>query len=646
MKNTTRLQQIKGGRQVKQSDNASTFAFILEDANGSKVNLNGQKAHVVLYTSNSKLYWETDTTVKDSIVEFTLPGNLVDDDYILEISCNGYVFPSDENLIIKVNKGFAEYIGFIKAYAIKKATRDMIREETQDATKEVAKNLDYSQLKGEKGEPFTYDDFTPEQLRKLKGKAFTYDDFTPEQLAKLKGEKGEPFRYEDFTEEQLAELKGEKGDSITISDTQEDEEGNTLITFSDDSQVKIYRGKQGEKGEAFTYDDFTEEQLIKLKGEKGDPLVVREQVEQEDGSILLRLSDDTEVTIPRGKQGEKGEPLKFGDLTSEEKEELKAQALNLDDYIKVTDWDKKVDVEEGKGLSSNDYTDTDKEKLGAIPEDPKYTDTKYQAGKGLKLEENIFSVDETVAMKDDIPEYEEPDLSGYVKNEQIVDLASKEDVDKKVDKVEGKELSSNDYIDEDKEKVQAIPEDPKYTDTIYQAGDGLKLEDNTFSVNETIAKKEDIPEYKEPDLSEYIKKTEIDSYIQKVALEEEPQEGIWTNDGTYQSLRGFTEIPSSYLKDSKIYKVIMPNSIKTIGSYAFYRNNLESVEFNDNLESIGDYAFASNNLESVEFNDNLQNIGSYAFKDNNNLKEVTINKNTKYSSTSFPSGTVINIKEE
>ena len=70
-----------------------------------------------------------------------------------------------------------------------------------------------------------------------KGEAFTYEDFTAEQLASLKGEqgeKGEPFTYEDFTPEQLEALKGEKG-------------------------------AQGEKGEAFTYEDFTPEQLEKLK---------------------------------------------------------------------------------------------------------------------------------------------------------------------------------------------------------------------------------------------------------------------------------------------------------------------------------------------------------------------------------------------
>lgn len=52
-------------------------------------------------------------------------------------------------------------------------------------------------LKGPKGEPFKYSDFTQEQLNALKGP---------------KGDKGEPFRYSDFTPEQLLALKGPKGD--------------------------------------------------------------------------------------------------------------------------------------------------------------------------------------------------------------------------------------------------------------------------------------------------------------------------------------------------------------------------------------------------------------------------------------------------
>ena len=59
------------------------------------------------------------------------------------------------------------------------------------------KKTDLNSLKGEKGDPFTYADFTPEQLNALKGP---------------KGDKGEPFKYSDFTPEQLLALKGPKGD--------------------------------------------------------------------------------------------------------------------------------------------------------------------------------------------------------------------------------------------------------------------------------------------------------------------------------------------------------------------------------------------------------------------------------------------------
>jgi hypothetical protein len=59
----------------------------------------------------------------------------------------------------------------------------------------------------------------------------------------IQGPKGDPFTYDDFTEEQLESLKikGDKGD----------------------------KGDQGPKGDAFTYDDFAPEQLAALKGKDG-----------------------------------------------------------------------------------------------------------------------------------------------------------------------------------------------------------------------------------------------------------------------------------------------------------------------------------------------------------------------------------------
>lgn len=67
-----------------------------------------------------------------------------------------------------------------------------------DALQEAKDSGEFDGPKGDPGE---------------KGDAFTYEDFTPEQLEGLKGPKGDPFVYEDFTPEQLAALKGPKGDT-------------------------------------------------------------------------------------------------------------------------------------------------------------------------------------------------------------------------------------------------------------------------------------------------------------------------------------------------------------------------------------------------------------------------------------------------
>lgn len=76
-------------------------------------------------------------------------------------------------------------------------------------------------VKGDPGEPFTYDDFTPEQLEGLrgpKGESLTFSDLTPEQIEELRGPQGEPFTYGDFTPEQLEGLRGPQGNSLTYDD--------------------------------------------------------------------------------------------------------------------------------------------------------------------------------------------------------------------------------------------------------------------------------------------------------------------------------------------------------------------------------------------------------------------------------------------
>lgn len=89
----------------------------------------------------------------------------------------------------------------------------------------------------------------------------------------------------------------------------------------------------------------------------------------------------------------------------------------------------------------------------------------------LTLSDNTTTIDAGL-----IPE-QTVDLSNYVEKEDGKGLSSTDvtstmvskwnSVDDKVDKVTGKGLSTNDYDATAKAKVDAIPSDPKYTDTVY-----------------------------------------------------------------------------------------------------------------------------------------------------------------------------------
>lgn len=114
----------------------------------------------------------------------------------------------------------------------------------------------------------------------------------------------------------------------------------------------------------------------------------------------------------------------------------------------------KVDKIDGKKLSTNDYDNVAKAKVDKIPENPKYTDTTYDLS--------------SYAKKTDIPK----NLSQLVQDSNNRTVTDNEktnwnNIVNKVDKVDGKGLSTNDYDNTAKAKVDAIPASPKYTDTTY-----------------------------------------------------------------------------------------------------------------------------------------------------------------------------------
>ncbi|MDU0893682.1 MAG: leucine-rich repeat protein [Anaerococcus sp.] len=629
MRNTTRLQQVQGGRQVKQSDSSSAFAFILKNANGQDINLNGQTAEIVLYTLDSKLYWQTQATVKDAIVEFTLPGNLVDRDYILEITVGGYVFPSDENIVIRVNKGFAKYMGVIEAYAVRKETRELIKEEAQNATANIAKELDYSQLKGEKGDAFRYEDFTEEQLKDLKGEkgeAFTFDDFTADQLEKLKGDKGDAFTYEDFTEEQLEKLKGDRGDSIVVKETSEDEVGNILVTFTDDTQITIPKGKKGDRGEPLKYEELTEEQKAELKGK--------------DGTMSFEdLTEDQRATL----KGDKGDTFTFDDLTEEQKEQLrgpKGDAFTFDDFT-----DEQIDALKGEQGASISITDTSEDEVGNIViRFSDNTEVTIPRGKALTY--------------DNLTDEQKEELKGE----------------------KGDKLTFNDLTEDDKAELKGD------TGDIGPQGESIKIaetledeENNATFVKFTNGQSISLPHGKQgiPGKDGITYKIgsglEVDNNTLKVKLPYPEGYGIaetWYEDGNKRELFFKENIPDRffYISDgpSPVW-ISLPDNTRVIGKYNFYELQSETINLNDGLEELRDYSLAYSEIKEITLPNTLKFLRSRCLtgtriktlyipdsvelvEDNacsscSDLMEVSISKNTKYSNSSFPSYTKIIVRD-
>ena len=105
--NSTNLRQIEGGRIVKQGDSASLFGFELLDEYWKPVELEGENATITLASSKGKAVFQG--VVSNSKVIFRSSKVLPVESYLVEVSCGGYVFPSDQNVRVDVIQSADEY---------------------------------------------------------------------------------------------------------------------------------------------------------------------------------------------------------------------------------------------------------------------------------------------------------------------------------------------------------------------------------------------------------------------------------------------------------------------------------------------------------------------------------------------------------
>lgn len=105
--NSTNLKQFEGGRIVKQGDSASLFGFAMYDENWVPIDLDGQEATIHFVSKKGKASFSA--TVQGSKVSFKIPKVLPVESYLIEVECDGYVFPSDQSVRVDVVQSAKEY---------------------------------------------------------------------------------------------------------------------------------------------------------------------------------------------------------------------------------------------------------------------------------------------------------------------------------------------------------------------------------------------------------------------------------------------------------------------------------------------------------------------------------------------------------
>lgn len=87
---------------------------------------------------------------------------------------------------------------------------------------------------------------------------------------------------------------------------------------------------------------------------------------------------------------------------------------------------------------------------------------------------------------------------------------------------------------------------------------------------------------------------------------------------------GIISLAGTFKENTVVTSAELPDSLKTIGSYAFYKcTNLQTVNF-AKVEEIGEYAFRYSGLKSALLPETLNKIGLYAFTDCTALTSVYI----------------------
>lgn len=278
--------------------------------------------------------------------------------------------------------------------------------------------------------------------------------------------------YDEYiwlVEQSKWEFLGNKHVDVDLTDYYTKEEVDALIP-----QVDSYTKVESDNKYAVKADVYTKSEVDDLIVPQVDAYTKQES----DSKYATIETVNNKVDKVVGKQ------LSTEDYTTEEKEKL-AGLSNYDDTNITQKLNEKVDKITGKGLSTEDYTTSEKTKLGTIEEGAQVNTVTSVAGRtgAVTLTKTDIGLDNVDNTSDD---------------DKPISTATQTALDSKVDKVEGKGLSQEDFTTELKSKLDGLSnyDDSTITETLSNkvdkiSGKGLSTNDYT---TEEKAKLEGIEE--------------------------------------------------------------------------------------------------------------------------------------------------------
>nr|DAL22739.1 MAG TPA_asm: collagen triple helix repeat protein [Caudoviricetes sp.] len=473
--NTLNLKQKQGGRVIKQADRSSTFKFALQDSNGALMKLDGQSANISLHNPNNGRYWETSSTVRDGQVEFSLPGNLASDDYILEIACNGYVFPSDNDFVIEVVKGYKELLNKETAESTRLTFNEIRKEVENEAKKDLENQI--IKINGVKSSAIS-------ELSKIKSQGLTdienaksnslseIDTRKNKALSELEKEADEGFfSIDEKTQDDIDKLEAKTQDGLKKIG---DKASETLLTI-DNKKSDTLQGLETTRNNFESNIDNALTQAIKaipyekFKGDKGDSPRIVDQSQNGLTRTYTFNTTDT-IVVKDGKDGKDG-TINIAEMSQSQLDDIKRQ---LDVPAKEDFVDRKSYDTDKANLDTKYFKKGDPIELTAQQKE----ELKGEPGKdGVDGQQGPRGLQGPQGPKGDTG----PRGDVGPRGPQGIQGATGPTGPKGDDGVFDVENMTSGEISQLKSKLN-IPSNPKYTDTTYTGGKGVEVVGNSIRI--------------------------------------------------------------------------------------------------------------------------------------------------------------------